>query len=298
MKNLIIYSLFMMTLSIGLVGCNNDEPIDTENSIFPIDKTEPTPFDLWVMGNYTYPYNIALKYRMEDIESDMDHVLVPADLEKSMALAKIVKYVWMEAYDELMDTPNFLRKYVPKTLHFIGSPAYEDNGTMVVGTAEGGMKITLYNVNSIDFNQVDMDMLNEYYFKTMHHEFAHILHQQKNYDPAFDLITESDYIGSDWYLESDATAWSRGFVTPYAMSESREDFVEIIALYVTQTQKYWDTMLESAGDTGSTLINKKFAIVYAYMRDTWGIDLNELRKIVLRRQDELTGGAVDLSPIN
>lgn len=35
---------------------------------------------------------------------------------------------------------------------------------MVVGTAEGGMKITLYNVNDIDPENIDVNMLNEYYF--------------------------------------------------------------------------------------------------------------------------------------
>lgn len=54
-------------------------------------------------------------------------------------------------------------------------------------------------------------------------------------------------------------------------------------------------MLKAAGETGAATINKKFAIVYNYMRDTWGIDLNELRKIVLRRQQEIT--EIDLSTI-
>ena len=52
----------------------------------------------------------------------------------------------------------------------------------MLGTAEGGKKITLYEVNSLDFENVDIEVLNEYYFKTMHHEFAHILHQKRNYD--------------------------------------------------------------------------------------------------------------------
>lgn len=50
---------------------------------------------------------------------------------------------------------------------------------MVLGTAEGGMKITLYNVNDINPDQIDINLLNDYYFQTMHHEFAHILHQTK-----------------------------------------------------------------------------------------------------------------------
>ena len=48
----------------------------------------------------------------------------------------------------------------------------------------------MYEVNSLDFENVDIEVLNEYYFKTMHHEFAHILHQKRNYDPSFDRITE------------------------------------------------------------------------------------------------------------
>ena len=163
---------------------------------------------------------------------------------------------------------------------------------------EGGMKITLYNVNDINPDQIDINLLNDYYFQTMHHEFAHILHQTKNYDPAFDRITENAYIGSDWYMVgADRNAWQQGFVTPYAMSESREDFVENIAVYVTNTKDYWNNMLQNAGENGRALIKQKFEIVYSYMEQTWGINLDELREIVLRRQDDIANGYVDLSII-
>lgn len=71
------------------------------------------------------------------------------------------------------------------------------------------------------------------------------------------------------------------------MSESREDFVENIANFVTHDQAYWDNMLQQAGDKGAALINQKFTIVYNYMKETWGIDLNKLRSTVLRRQEEI-----------
>lgn len=166
MKKYIIYSL-IITLTCGLGACNNDEDVDKANSIFSTEEVERSPFDNWILGNYTHPYNIALKYRMEDNESDMTHVLAPADYKKSVVLAKIIKHVWLEAYDEATGNPDFLRQYIPKTIHFIGSPAYEDNGTMVLGTAEGGMKITLYNVNDINPDKIDINLLNEYYFQTM-----------------------------------------------------------------------------------------------------------------------------------
>ena len=118
MKKYIIYSL-IMTLTCGLGACNNDEDVDKANSIFSTEEVDRSPFDKWILGNYTHPYNIALKYRMEDNESDMTHILAPAEYKKSVVLAKIIKHVWLEAYDEATGNPNFLRQYIPKTIHFI-----------------------------------------------------------------------------------------------------------------------------------------------------------------------------------
>lgn len=133
---ILLYALFIAT-AICLGACNNDEDIDTANSIFPMEETTGNAFDHWLFRNYMNTYNVTFKYRMEDIESDQSKNLIPADYNKSVVLAKIVKHVWMEAYDELCGI-NFLRVYIPKTIHLIGSPAYDKSGTMVLGTAEGG----------------------------------------------------------------------------------------------------------------------------------------------------------------
>ncbi len=61
----------------------------------------------------------------------------------------------------------------------------------------------------------------------MHHEFAHILHQTKNYDQSFKRISESFYIGGDWIYASDEDAQKKGFITAYAQNEANEDFVEM-----------------------------------------------------------------------
>lgn len=66
----------------------------------------------------------------------------------------------------------------------------------------------------------------------MHHEFAHILHQTKNYDPEFDRISEGSYTGGDWYNVANTTALREGFVDGYASSEPREDFAERHWLYI------------------------------------------------------------------
>ena len=58
---------------------------------------------------------------------------------------------------------------------------------------------------------------------------------------------------------------------------------------------YWDNMLKVAGTAGAAIINQKFTIVYNYMLETWGINLDDLREIVLRRQQEIP--ELDLSTI-
>lgn len=71
----------------------------------------------------------------------------------------------MEAYDEIWGI-DMTRTYVPKLLQFIGNVAYTESG-MILGQAEGGMKVTLFRVNEIDKNNLSVAQLNEYYFKTM-----------------------------------------------------------------------------------------------------------------------------------
>jgi substrate import-associated zinc metallohydrolase lipoprotein len=223
---------------------------------------------------------------MEYIESDMNYYLVPAQYEKSVQIAKLMIHLCLQAYDEVTGDKEFIRTYFPKMIHIIGSAAYRNNGTMVLGTAEGGLKITLYMINSL---QLDPDYLNQYYFHTMHHEFAHILHQTKPYSSDFEMISGTDYVKDTWNdaFKNDADAQQHGFITPYAASEANEDFVELLSTYITNTPKFWSDMLTTAGKDGSAIIEQKFDIVYNYMKNTWGIDLNDLRDVILKRQGEI-----------
>ena len=276
----------MLTATLSFTACQSDDKLDP-TSIFDTNPPKRDALEQWLQENYTYPYNIDFKYKMEDIESDMKYTLVPADSAKAAKLAILIKYLWLESYDEVAGI-TFTKTYVPRIIHLIGSAAYNSNGTIVLGTAEGGLKITLYIVNSLTQSSIsNPQTLNTYYFKTMHHEFGHILNQKKPYDAGFKLISEASYIGDDWYLSSDEEANQKGFVTPYAQSEPNEDFVENIAVYVTSTKAQWQAILDAAGTDGAATILRKFAIVKAYMKDSWDIDLDQLHDVVQRRQSEI-----------
>ncbi len=252
-------------------------------SIFDTTSAERTKFDQWLLENYTNQYNIEFMYKFSDIESDIKYNLVPAELKKSENLAQIVKHVWLESYDEVVGL-DFTRHYVPKQIQLIGSGAFDSDGTVVLGTAEGGLKVTLYYVNNL---QLDPTYLNEYYFHVMHHEFAHILHQTKAYDPDFKKVTESTYVGNDWYLSTDAEAQKKGFITAYAQSETNEDFVETYSMYITHDQAWWNAALTNAGAASAALLSAKLEFVRTYFADKWSIDIDIMRTVVLRRGSEV-----------
>ena len=282
-----IYSLVLAAIvALSVTSCSNDDPKD--DTIFPTTTTANDPFDKWLEANYTYPYNVDFKYKMEDVYSDMKYHLVPADSAKSAKLAIITKFLWFDAYAECVG-PDFVKANVPRIIHLIGSPAYNSGqGTMVLGTAEGGLIVTLYMVNKLT-NQMltDYDTMNEYYFHTMHHEFSHILNQKKPYSENFQHITESGYISGDWYRKNQRMANTQGFVTPYAMSEAREDFAEMLSVYVTTPPSGWQKIMTTAGKKGAPLIQSKLDIVRNYMKESWNLDIDQLRDIVIRRASEL-----------
>jgi substrate import-associated zinc metallohydrolase lipoprotein len=195
-------------------------------------------------------------------------------------------------------SPEFLKENGPRIIHLIGSPAYNPiSGTMLLGTAEGGLKVTLFRCNELD--PTDVDLLNEYYFKTMHHEFAHILHQKRNYPVEFGLISQGKYNPLGWQYKTDSEAATLGFVSPYAGSQNREDFVEIIANYLVKSDMQWSDILELAsqpgidmyGDTipddginGRAIILQKLEMAKKWLKDSWEIDIDSLRAEIIRRQ--------------
>lgn len=289
-----IFAIFLF------VSCSQDEEFgpsifDMEDQL--VEGSASYEFDAWLRQAYLVPYNLDFRYRMEDVGSDMDYNLVPTSFEKAQQMAKLVKYLWFDVYGTVV-SPEFLKENGPRIIHLIGSPAYNPiSGTMLLGTAEGGLKVTLFRCNELD--PTDVDLLNEYYFKTMHHEFAHILHQKRNYPVEFGLISQGKYNPLGWQYKTDSEAATLGFVSPYAGSQNREDFVEIIANYLVKSDMQWSDILELAsqpgidmyGDTipddginGRAIILQKLEMAKKWLKDSWEIDIDSLRAEIIRRQ--------------
>jgi substrate import-associated zinc metallohydrolase lipoprotein len=275
----------LLALLACLLPCSCGEEPGGE-SLFDDAAPLRNDFDRWLLSSYVYAYNVDVKYRLEDIESQMQYNLAPAEMGKAIRTAKLVKHAWFEAYDEVGGV-DFTRSCAPRVILLVGSAAYSGNGSEVLGTAEGGMKVTLYSVNAVDSLLDKPDRLNYYYFQTMHHEFTHILNQKRSYDADFELISEGSYVQGDWTQLSLEMATAAGFVTTYAASEPREDFAEVMATYITYSDADWKQLLRFAGSAAAEVINRKLDMVKSYMLNAWSIDLEELRRVVQRRTAEI-----------
>ena len=298
---------YIIILFAGIILSACNEKLDP-NSIFPNTQEEldPTSYsfqlDSFCKKNFLEEYNVEFRYRMQDISSDMDFNLVPCTYDNAITMAVLAKYLWWDVYKEVTGSYEFLRQYGPRIICLIGSAGHNSTGSVTLGVAQGGLKVTLHAINYIDPSNVST--LNEYYFKTMHHEFSHILHQTKTYPAEFRTISAGFYKPNGWEERSEQEARSLGFTGNYGSSQEREDFVEIIANYIVKTDDEWASMMSDAakgwkqdddgtlhqlekdedGIDGPAVIEQKLAICRNWLRDDWNIDLDSLRNEVQRRQ--------------
>ncbi|MCM1078441.1 MAG: putative zinc-binding metallopeptidase [Bacteroidales bacterium] len=295
--------MLLFAASGALTSCSEDD-LDPNSIFSTVDgndeakSPEYAEFDEWIMRNYTEPYNIRLQYLYNDKETDLLYNVIPADFDKSKGLAKLVKHMWVDAYAEAV-SEEFIKTYTPRTIQLIGSYEWNSNGSQVLGTAEGGLKVMLYGVNFLDLDNprvntsdpyankgaIPLD-LNHWFFHTMHHEFCHILTQKKDYPTDFRAISAGRYHSTDWINVKDIDSAKEGFVTGYASGEYNEDFAEVYSTYITMSQEGWDKILDNAGAEGAAIIKNKLSIIREYFYQSWDIDIDKLRTIVLRRSAE------------
>ena len=295
MKRLAYILTAMLAAAPFLVSCEQDNP-DRDNSIIVVNKKDRTPFDDWLDAYFVHPYNIQFKYRYQMDESTLSYTSIPADYNAAIMMAHIVKFMCIDTYDEVAGI-DFTRRYFPKMFFLMGEWEYKNNGTMILGTAESGRKIKLAGINYLPGYSRDPDQLNHYYLKTIHHEFTHILNQTKDFPVKFSQITPESYVTDSWN-DTDSDYLRRGFISKYSQHSDREDFAEMMSMYITNSPERWESWLNTAGDSGRSFLESKLDIVRDYMDNSFGIDLDELRSVILRREEELASGQVDIESLD
>jgi substrate import-associated zinc metallohydrolase lipoprotein len=276
--------------SVIFFSCKKEDPLTVDNiSGLGGDTWVPTSLDKWLYDTLVVPYNIATKYKWDQFELDLNKTIVPPKEEKVIPVMRSVKKVWMEPYI-LQGGEFFFKKDSPKLFVLAGSANWNLDGSITLGTAEGGRKIVLYLLN--DFKNKSMpgylpsdSVIPKQMYHVIHHEFAHILDQNIRRPTSFDDVTKGFYT-ADWINTNDVAARQDGFVTAYALSSPAEDFAEMVSIMLIEGKAGFDNIVNSITGTstrGTTAaeaqakLRQKESIVLNYYKQAWNIDFYTLQ---------------------
>jgi substrate import-associated zinc metallohydrolase lipoprotein len=298
-----IIKTFFILLTVATLGaCSKDDKLDNLEDIPGLggDTWAKTPLDLWLHDSMVAPYNIEVKYKWDQFEFELDKTLVPPDESMVKPAIAAIQKVWIDTYiAEAGDI--FFKRYSPKFLILCGSASWNvDNGTITLGTAEGGRKVVLYSIN--DFRtktspgyKLSDSVVIKQIFHVIEHEFGHILHQSILYPPAFKQISTGHYT-ANWNNISDEEAHSTGFITPYAMSGYDDDFVETVSLMLTDGRTAFDNLVNSIPEgtvngvtqaAAQSALRQKEAMVVGYFKSAWNIDFYSLQTRTRKAVEQL-----------
>ncbi|AEW00371.1 hypothetical protein A4D02_23885 [Niastella koreensis] len=274
LKNILYTGMYGLLL-MNAASCRKSSALDVDMSKYIVDNPAQTDLDSWITDNLTNPYNIQLQYRYErDLLGDVGKDVSPVKLDKVQPTAQAIINIFLKTYEKVAGVA-FIKTYTPKQFVLFGSPAYNTDGTLTLGSADGGRRVILYDLNNLDFSdpaQVSTKMF------TIHHEFTHILNQTIAIPPDFLQVTKSDYM-LDWTngTNTEAVAKSLGFVSRYARQDVNEDFAETVASLLIKGQLWFDSYAKSAGADGQTKLKQKEALVVDYFRQYFNINFRELQ---------------------
>lgn len=277
-----IFSLLLPTLllfSILLVSCQKEEmaPYVRDPEVKLTDE-----IDKWFYENFLQPYNCVVRWKWDDSFVDPKYYVSPPKREVMIPVGKMVINYWMEPFIKLGGA-KFIKEHFPPEIVCVGSPLMNADGTVTMGYAEAGVRITLTDLNKFDIKNKSW-IIGQ--LRVIHHEFTHIIHQKHGLPDGYELITKENYIGNAWVNLEDDDAIKLGMVTPYGSSDQYEDFCELISLYLTTKPADFDSKYikqcnpDDGLNAGRELINKKLESASEYYALNFGIKLDELRKSI------------------
>jgi|SRR5688572_13782329 len=283
-----VSTIIMMSAFVLASSCYPDESVEAPVKTYP---PSTDPIDIFIEENFTDKYGVAVRYKFIDRYVDQNRRVAPARRELVEPMLDFLTEFWIEPYLSVANGRRFFESHVPAEVIFIGSPIFNDDGTIVLGLADAGARITLTEVNELDINNRDWVFRQ---LGTIYHEFAHIVHQRYNLPPNWQEISPQGYtsLGS-WYNLSDADALKRGFVSPYGTSTFNEDFAELVAVLLFDPDFYVKYIDDEEDCTtqdclerneGRGRLRQKYAAVLTHYEQVTGVDLLEVRAII---QDKL-----------
>ncbi len=286
-NNITIVAL-LAAVFFGISGCFPEEKLNV-----PVKDSNAqlmTELDQFIDENFVQEFDVAIRYRYDNNFVGPGERATPPKLDVVRPVIDFLDYYWFEPFLAVENGEEFFRRFVPAEVVFLGGPIFQSNGTVLLGRADAGARITLTYVNAYD---PDNAQWRDLQLGTIYHEFAHVVHQNFKLPASFEQITPSGYTGpGSWFILSDDEALQRGFVSPYGTSSPNEDFAEIVAFYLFDQNFFSTYIIEEENCTtencvlrneGRLKISEKLASIKSHYEKVTGIDLDELRDEIQSR---------------
>lgn len=289
MKKILKY-LWLFIIVAGLNACNDEDPLTPSGEeLFP--PKELTELDKQLAEMYS-DYNTIVEYRYIKNFLPKDwYYITPVSIDLVLPMAKFLKEMWIGPL-EAGSSKEFVQAHFPRMIILVGSPAYQKDGTIVLGQAEGGTLIRFTEVNS--YSEIRRAW-KQGQLETAFHEYAHLLHQTFSLPDAFRQVTPNSYTKNGWMAVQEKEALKKGMVSPYATSAPAEDFAEIFSFYLSATDEELDYYfnqqpVEYVEDVdlnkGRALLLTKLGILMKFM-DEIGLDIDKVREDLQTKLDNL-----------
>jgi substrate import-associated zinc metallohydrolase lipoprotein len=272
-----LYKLTLLLVVFAVYSCKKSENIQVDLTKFNSDTYVKNSIDTWLVTNLETPYNISTVYRFERNLTDVNRDLAPVSLDKVQPMMTAVLTTFLQPYEKIA-SKTFIKTYTPKQFVLYGSPSYNTNGSITLGSADAGRTVILYELNSLNFASAT-DVKRK--IRTIHHEFTHILNQNIVIPPAFEQVTKADYT-ADWTGAANTAQVAKdlGFISQYSRSAFGEDFAEMVAHLLVEGQVYFENYLATTNAAAAAKLREKEKLVYGYFKDYYNIDFKALQNEV------------------
>lgn len=268
-----------------LTGCYPDETLNV-----PVTQTDvqlETDLDKFIETNFREKYGMAIRYRYVDRYVGPTQRVAPPRLDVVQPMLDFIQKFWVDPFLEVQNGEAYFRSHVPSEVVLLGGFIYNDDGTVVLGTADAGAQITFTYVNAIDPDDKEWEALQ---LQTVYHEFAHIVHQRHKLPADFEEISPAGYTSPGfWVSLSDEEALIRGFVSPYGTSSPNEDFAETVAFFLYNPNFEAEFMTDEpncltpeceARNAGRELVREKLTTIREHYVKVVGVDLEAVRNAI------------------
>jgi substrate import-associated zinc metallohydrolase lipoprotein len=266
------YTKFLFLANIVLFNaCSNETPL--KDSQLDVSNPKMTVLDKWIETNYLNTYNIRVIYRWDQNAADHNRFLFPPTEEKVQTALEIVEKIWLQTYSAVGGA-DFVKKTAPREIVLVGGRNLNTNGIIILGMAEAGQRISLFETDLIDRKKREHV---KRFILTIQHEYVHILNQYKPFDEKSYSKISTGYT-SNWYTISDEDAREKGFISAYAQSNIIEDFAEMAARMLVNSKDEYDAIINSIkSQKAKDEIKLKEGLVVKYYKEAYNIDFNLLR---------------------